>query len=160
MKDKIQLGRLDHMHLVVPDREEAARWYEEKLGFERVQAYKHWWAIPGAPIHLSADGGDSGVALFQAGEGHELTHGIGMGVAFRLAAKEFITFARALGGAIQIDGKNGQPLMPDSMIDLDLCFSFGFFDPYGHELELTCYDYDEVKRDLVEADGISPVRYW
>lgn len=155
-----RFGRLDHVHLVVPDREEAARWYEDVLGFQRVEAYRHWWTIPGAPIHMSADGGSSGVALFQAGEGHELTQGIGMGVAFRLPADEFTAFAKALGQSIHIDGRDGKPLTASSIIDLDLCFSFGFYDPYGHELELTCYEHDEVKRNLVEGEGISPIRYW
>ena len=50
-------------------------------------------------------------------------------------------------------------LPANSVVDLDLCFSYGFFDPYGHELELTCYDYEKVKQHLVEQ-GVSPVRYW
>jgi catechol 2,3-dioxygenase-like lactoylglutathione lyase family enzyme len=32
------MGRLDHVHIRVPDRAEAARWYAEKLGFEPVEA--------------------------------------------------------------------------------------------------------------------------
>ena len=159
MAGRIRLGQLDHMHLVVPDREEAARWYEDVLGFERVEEFKHWWSIPGAPIHMSADGGASSLALFQAGEGHELTHGIGMGVAFKLPGAEFVEFAKAIGDSIQVTARNGQPLTRDAIVDLDLCFSYGFFDPYGHELELNTYDHDEVKRYLAEA-GIRAVRYW
>ena len=147
------------MHLVVPNREEAAQWYEDVLGFERVEAYKHWWDIPGAPIHISCDGGSTGLALFQAGEGHELTQGIGMGVAFRLPATEFIEFSAALGRSIDIQGKDLKPLKAGAIVDLDLCFSYGFFDPYGHELELTCYDHGAVSRYLKEA-GIEPIRYW
>lgn len=157
---KIRLGRLDHLHLVVPDREEAAQWYEDVLGFERVEKYRHWWQIPGAPIHISADGGTTSIALFQAGEGHELTQGIGMGVSFSLPADEFIRFAKALGRNGRINGKSGKPLTVNAIVDLDLCFSFGFFDPYGHEFELTCYDYAEVKQNLIDAEGVSPVRYW
>ncbi len=158
MDVNIRMGSLDHMHLVVPDREEAARWYEA-LGFSRVEEYKHWWDIPGAPIHISADAGGSGLALFQAGEGHELTDGIGMGVAFRLGGEEFIAFSKALGGDVRVNGKDGQPLTAESVVDLDLCFSYGFFDPYGHELELTTYDYDRVKAYFSEH-GIRAVRYW
>ncbi|MEM7016769.1 MAG: VOC family protein [Pseudomonadota bacterium] len=159
MSKNIRLGQLDHMHLVVPDREEAAQWYEDVLGFKRVEAYKHWWDIPGAPIHVSADGGASGLALFQAGDGHELTQGIGMGVAFKLPANEFIAFANALGSSIHVNDKGGKALTSASVVDLDLCFSYGFFDPYGHELELTTYDYDEVKQHLTDQ-GIRPIRYW
>ena len=159
MATDIRLGQLDHMHLVVPDREEAAQWYEDVLGFERVEEYKHWWNIRGAPIHVSADGGASSLALFQAGDGHEATRGIGMGVAFKLPATEFVAFANALGRSVHVNGKDGKPLTANSIVDLDLCFSYGFFDPYGHELELTTYDYDEVKQYLAE-EGIRPIRYW
>ena len=155
----VRMGQLDHMHLVVPDREAAAQWYEDTLGFERVAAYKHWWDIPGAPIHLSADGGTSGVALFQAGEGHELTDGIGMGIAFKVPGDQFIEFASALGETIHINAKNGHPLTANSVVDLDLCFSFGFLDPYGHELELNTYDYDATKAHFEQA-GVAPIRYW
>ena len=153
------MGRLDHMHLVVPDREEAARWYEETLGFARVQAYKHWWDVPGGPIHISADGGVTGLALFQAGDGHEATDGIGMGVAFVVPGDEFIKFAKALDSSLSLQAKDGTRLSQASIVDLDLCFSFGFVDPYGHELELSTYSYDEVKAYLAD-EGISAVRYW
>ncbi len=132
---RIKLGQLDHMHLVVPDREHAARWYEQTLGFERVEEYRYWEAIPGGPLHMSADGGASGIALFEAGNGHKESS-IGMGVAFKLPAKEFIEFANALGTSINLTGKDGQPLTRQSIVDLYLCYSFGFMDPYGHELEL------------------------
>jgi catechol 2,3-dioxygenase-like lactoylglutathione lyase family enzyme len=33
------MGRLDHVHIRVPDRAAAARWYQEHLGFEPVAAY-------------------------------------------------------------------------------------------------------------------------
>ena len=34
------MGTLDHIHLMVPDRYEAARWYVENLGFEIVEEYE------------------------------------------------------------------------------------------------------------------------
>src|SRR6185295_7342325 len=37
-----RMGRLDHVHIRVPDRAEAARWYSEHLGFEPVGAYEFW----------------------------------------------------------------------------------------------------------------------
>lgn len=33
-----RIRRLDHVHIRVPDRAEAARWYAENLGFEPVDA--------------------------------------------------------------------------------------------------------------------------
>lgn len=147
------------MHLVVPDKNTAAQWYEDMLGFERVEAYKHWWDMPGCPIHISADDGSTSLALFQEGDGHQATPGIGMGVAFVLPGDEFIAFAKALGKSIQVDGKDGNPLTSRSIVDLDLCFSYGFFDPYDHELELSTYDREVVKNYLAK-EGISAIRYW
>ncbi len=159
MTKSVKLGRLDHMHLVVPDKVIAAKWYEDMLGFERVEVYKHWWNLPGCPIHISADGGATSLALFQEGDGHKGTNGIGMGVAFVLAGDEFIAFSNTLGESIQVDGKDGNPLTASSIVDLDLCFSYGFFDPYGHELELSTFDYDQVKQHLAD-EGIKAIRYW
>lgn len=154
---RFRMGSLDHMHLVVPNCEEAARWYEEVLGFERIEEFKHWWNIPGAPIHLSADGSSRGIALFEAGM-HELST-IGMGVAFRVDAEMFVEFARQLDSR-DVRTREGSRLTPSSVVDLDLCFSFPLVDPYGHLLELTCYDHEAVRRELVDTDGVQPVRYW
>ena len=54
-----KMGSLDHIHLMVPDRYEAARWYAENLGFEIVEAYEEWAQVEGGPLHVSADGGRS-----------------------------------------------------------------------------------------------------
>ncbi|MFP8876160.1 MAG: hypothetical protein VCB99_04460 [Myxococcota bacterium] len=45
-------------------------------------------------------------------------------------------------------------------MDHDLCCAFYFQDPCGNTFELDCYDHARVKRDLVEAQGIQPVRFW
>ena len=41
-KTKFRMGRLDHVHIRVPDREVAARWYADYLGFEVVEKYAFW----------------------------------------------------------------------------------------------------------------------
>lgn len=154
---RFRMGSLDHMHLVVPNREEAARWYEETLGFERIAAYARWAAVEGGPLHLSADGGLSGIALFEAGP-HESSP-IGKGVAFKVDAPMFVAFARQLESR-DLPSPDGNPLTANSVVDFDLCFSFTLVDPYGHPLELNCYDYEAVRRELVDGDGVVPVRYW
>ena len=110
-------------------------------------------------MHISADGGATSLALFQEGEGHKMTNGIGMGVAFVLPGEQFIAFADALGDSIKVNGKDGQLLTRASVVDLDLCFSYGFFDPWGHELELSTYDHKLVNAYLSE-NAIKPIRYW
>ena len=46
------------------------------------------------------------------------------------------------------------------IVDFDMCWAFELADPWGNQYELNCYDYDRVRRELVEADGITPMRYW
>ena len=36
---KFRMGRLDHVHIRVPDRKVAAQWYADYLGFEMVKKY-------------------------------------------------------------------------------------------------------------------------
>ena len=57
-RSAFRMGRLDHVHIRVPDRAEAARWYAEHLGFEPVDAYDFWaTGFEGGPLQISADGG-------------------------------------------------------------------------------------------------------
>ena len=63
---KFAMGTLDHVHVMVPDRAAAARWYSERLGFEPVEKYELWTnEIDGVPLPISADGGQSMLALFE-----------------------------------------------------------------------------------------------
>ena len=149
-----RMGSLDHLHLLVPDRYEAARWYKENLGFEIVERYK-LWADVGGPLHISADGGRSGLALFERGPHTHIK--AECSVAFRVGADEFIAFAEGLQSS-SIRDASGEPLKAESVVDFDLCYAFYFQDPYGNEFELDCYEYGEVRRDLIERLGITPVR--
>jgi catechol 2,3-dioxygenase-like lactoylglutathione lyase family enzyme len=152
------MGSLNHVHVVVPDRAAAAKWYEEYLGFEPVAAYDLWAKIEGGPLHLSADGGKSGIALFEAMPGHETTT-LEKGAAFSVDARQFVEFARRLSSS-GITDVNGDALTKQAVVDFDLCYAYDFRDPWGNRFELNCFDVAGVKRDLIDAEGISPVRYW
>jgi catechol 2,3-dioxygenase-like lactoylglutathione lyase family enzyme len=153
-----RMGRLDHVHIRVPDRAEAAAWYAKHLGFEPVETYDFWAnGFEGGPLQISADGGKTTLALFQVSEGHPMVAQT-TGVAFSVDAEAFISFARSLPG--EINASSGRPLEPDDVIDFDLCWAFDFADPWGNQYELNCYDYDRIKDDLIEPDGITAVRYW
>ncbi len=155
---RFRAGRLDHVHIRVPDRAEAARWYAEHLGFEPVADYDFWaTGFEGGPLQISADGGATTLALFEVGEGHPMVAQI-TGVAFSVEADEFIAFTRSL--PCGIENRRGQPLLPNDVIDYDLCWAFDFADPWGNQYELNCYDYKRVKTELVGPDGIDAVRYW
>jgi catechol 2,3-dioxygenase-like lactoylglutathione lyase family enzyme len=152
------MGRLDHVHIRVPDRAIAAAWYAEHLGFEPVSAYDFWaTGFEGGPLQISADGGKTMLALFEVTDGHPMVRQE-TGVAFSVDADTFITFARSL--PCGIDGPLGQPLTVADLVDFDMCWAFDLADPWGNKYELNCYDYERVKTELVEADAVEAVRYW
>ncbi len=152
------MGRLDHVHIRVPDRAEAARWYAEHLGFEPVEAFDFWaTGFEGGPLQISADDGATTLALFEATDGHPMEP-LRTGVAFSVDADSFVAFARSL--PCGIDHPNGEPLTPADLIDFDLCWAFDLMDPWGNVYELNCYEYDRIRAELVDADNVEPTRYW
>lgn len=153
------MGRLDHTHIRVPDRASAVAWYAEHLGFEPVDAYDFWaTGIEGGPVQISADGGATTLAIFEASEdGHPMIPQVN-GIAFSVDADTFAAFVRSLPGAIQ--GPLGRPVLASDVVDFDLCWAIDLMDPWGNRYELNCYDYDAVQRELVEADAVTPTRYW
>jgi catechol 2,3-dioxygenase-like lactoylglutathione lyase family enzyme len=157
-KVNFRLGRLDHVHIRVPDRQAAARWYAEHLGFEPVERFAFWaTGFEGGPLQISADGGKTMLALFEASEGHPMITQQ-TGVAFSVDASAFIAFARSLPGEIR--GSSGRPLEIGDIVDLDMCWAYDLADPWGNRYELNCYEYERVKTELIEADRVEPVRYW
>jgi len=153
-----RMGRLDHVHIRVPDRAAAAAWYAANLGFEPVAQYDFWAeGFEGGPLQISADGGSTMLALFETGEGHPMV-AQETGVAFSVDAETFIAFARSLPG--EINGPDGEPLESDDVIDFDMCWAFDLADPWGNMYELNCYEYDRIRDELIDADDLTPVRYW
>ena len=155
---RFRMGRLDHVHIRVPDRAEAARWYAEHLGFEPVGAYDFWaTGFEGGPLQISSDGGNTTLALFEVGDGLP-TSQQRTNAAFSVDADTFMAFARSLPGGI--DHPGGERLTLGDLVDFDMCWAFDLVDPWGNQYELNCYDYDRIRSDLVEADAVEPVRYW
>ena len=70
----------------------------------------------------------------------------------------FCAFARSLPN--DINGAIGKPLMPNDIVDFDLCWAYDLADPWGNQYELNCYEYDRIKTDLIDAERIIPTRYW
>ncbi|MEO6468264.1 MAG: VOC family protein [Acidimicrobiia bacterium] len=155
---QFRMGRLDHVHIRVPDRAEAAAWYAEHLGFEPVEQFDFWASeIEGGPLQISADGGRTTLALFEASDGHPMVPQQ-TGVAFSVDAEAFAQFARSLPNGIL--GGAGEALMPNDVVDFDLVWAYDLADPWANHYELNCYEYDRVRADLIDADAISPTRYW
>jgi catechol 2,3-dioxygenase-like lactoylglutathione lyase family enzyme len=152
------MGRLDHVHIRVPNRVEAAKWYAEHLGFEPVEEYDFWaTGFEGGPLQISADGGNTTLALFEASDAHPMVpqHN---GVAFSVDADTFMSFAHSL--PCGINNPLGNLLVPGDLVDFDLCWAFDLVDPWGNQYELNCYDYERVRTELVDADSVEAVRYW
>ena len=136
----------------------AARWYAEHLGFEPVEEYDFWASgFAGGPLQISADGGKTMLALFEASEDHPMVPQQ-TGVAFSVDADSFMSFARSLPG--EINNPSGQRLELVDLVDFDMCWAFDLVDPWGNQYELNCYDYDRFQAELVEADEVRAVRYW
>ena len=155
---KFRMGKLDHAHIRVPNRAEAAAWYSKHLGFEPVEQFDFWaTGFEGGPLQISADGGDTMLALFEATEGHPLVREQ-TGVAFSLDAAAFMAFVRSLPG--EINTPTGETLSPSHIVDFDLCWAIDLADPWGNKYELNCYEYDVIRSDLIEADKVEPMRYW
>src|SRR5688572_23620168 len=136
--------QLDHVELFVPDRREAAKWYQRVLGLVIVPEYEHWSDNPRGPLMISSDGGDSKLALFEGTpQGSRETAGFHR-VAFRVDATNFLNFLNRLSG-IELMNHDGHRVTAESVADHSAAWSIYFCDPYGHRLELTTYEYDQVK---------------
>ena len=89
--DDFRVLQIDHVELFVPDRYEAARWYEQVLGLSIVPECEHW-AGPGGPLMISSDGGRTKLALFE-GEPRRSRRTAGHHrVAFRVDGNAFFKF--------------------------------------------------------------------
>ncbi len=157
-KPKFRMGRLDHLHVRVPDRAQAARWYADHLGFEPVARFDFWArGFEGGPLQISADGGQTMLALFEASTDHPMV-AQASAIAFSVDADSFIAFGRSLPCGVA--GSSGEPLQLADIVDFDLCWAFNLADPWGNQFELNCYDHARVKAELVDAAQVEPQRYW
>lgn len=132
---------IDHVELFVPDRYDAAAWYEKFLGLSIIPEYEHWAKDPGGPLMISGDSGSTKIALF---EGNPAEYGAAGGfyqLAVRMPAPKFRAFV-ALAGEMNFRDRLGNPSQP---VDHGQAFSIYFLDPWGHCLEVTCYDHEEVR---------------
>src|SRR6266436_3877906 len=90
---EFRVQQIDHVEMFVPDRYEAARWYERVLGLQIIREYE-FWAEEGGPLMIAA--GTTKLALFE-GEprGARPTAGFHR-VAFSVDGASFVEFCRQL----------------------------------------------------------------
>lgn len=125
---EFRVQQIDHVEMFVPDRYEAARWYEQVLGLQIVREFESW-VEEGGPLMIAA--GTTKLALFE-GEprGNRPTAGFHR-VAFSVDGAGFLELCQRLD-------------IPHEKADHTKSWSVYFDDPWGHRLEVTTYDYDFV----------------
>ena len=137
-----KVEQIDHVHVYVRDRREAARWYERVLGLSVVESHSD--PEEGGPLVVSSDGGSTGLALFKRKPDAGRTSTT---VAFRVGGSGFLEFINRLA-SLKVEGEGGRTLAPSDVVDHDYCYSLYFNDPDGNPYELTTYDYDDVRARL------------
>lgn len=131
--------RLDHIHLLVADRERSADWYHEVLGFLVAERSED----PYGPLVVSGDGGKTGLALFTS----RVSSDPSRVVAFRVDAAEFIGFGERLLER-EIRGTNGARLAPEGAVDHGDVISFYITDPDGNALEIMTREVNQARTGL------------
>jgi catechol 2,3-dioxygenase-like lactoylglutathione lyase family enzyme len=125
--------QIDHVELFVPDRYDAARWYERVLGLQVVPECEAW-AAGGGPLMISSDGGSTKLALFEGQPAASGPTAAFRRVAFRVTAAGFAEFVL----------RNPEVVTTDGVVDHQQSYSVYFNDPHGHQLEVTTYEYDDT----------------
>jgi|SRR5687768_15719233 catechol 2,3-dioxygenase-like lactoylglutathione lyase family enzyme len=138
--------QIDHVELFVPDRYEAAGWYERVLGLRIVPGYESWAASEG-PLMISSDEGNTKLALFEGDPAPAPSTASFRRVAFRVTARGFAEFIHRLPELGLMDARH-EPVTRGAIVDHQQAYSIYFCDPYGHLLEVTTYDYAEATRSL------------
>lgn len=144
--------RIDHVHVFVADRYEAAAWYWRTLGLETMKQYEHWAQSGRGPLMISPDDGNTKLALFESKRKEEPTLEGANTIAFRTNGQGFCQFLDRLYDYPVFDRK-GKSASSLEIVDHDMAFSVYFNDPDGNSLELTTYDYEYVSKQGVELNA-------
>lgn len=127
-----KLSGIDHVHVYVTDRERAAQWYDEVLGFRTVEALK-FWATPTGPLTIEDAAGNVHLALFERKD-----HDGSSAIAFGASGEEFLEWKSRLE-------KQGLTLR---ITDHTAAISLYFNDPDNNMHEITTYDHEYVRERL------------
>ena len=141
--------QIDHVELFVPDRYEAAAWYERVLGLKIVPALEHFADDPKGPLMISTPAAPTKLALFQ-GETRGCRRGTGFyRVAFAAQADSFVQFLDQLP-VLKLRSAGNRIIGEQDVVDHGKAWSLYFCDPWGHCLEITTYAWSEVQ-SLLDA---------
>ena len=148
------IQRIDHVKVSVPDRYEAAAWYQEVFGL-RILRGPAWDAAagsPGGPLFLGVDDAlDAMKVVLLEGEPLGKHPPIGLTrAAFSVDGKSFLRFLDRLDELALFD-EDGQRLTHSHLVDQWIAWSLYFNDPYGNRYELLTYEYETVRQQVPPA---------
>ncbi|HEV7507385.1 MAG TPA: VOC family protein [Thermoanaerobaculia bacterium] len=144
-----KVDQIDHVELFVPDRREAARWYERTLGLAILPQHEDWAVDPHGPLMISSNNGGTMLALFQAEpRGARPTAGFHL-VAFRVDGPNFLAFLEHVK-TTPVHNDAGDQIHALTPKDHDKAFSVYFNDPWGNQLEVTTYAAGWVRERIQE----------
>jgi len=128
------IDRIDHIHVLVSDRNRAERWYLEALGLRRVPGLEFWALESGGPLTISNAAGTVHLALFErAPQPCRST------VAMAVGKDDFLAWRAHLS---RILGR------PPELQDHQVTWSMYFSDPDGNPFEITSHDYAALEPSL------------
>ena len=125
------LKGIDHVHVYVQSWAAAEPWYQEVLGFKRLDAYVSW-AVDGGPLTMASQDGSVHLALFESDSGPTST------IAFGASGEDFLAWKKHLES-------NSLNLR---VTDHKLAYSLYFHDPFDNMHEITTYEHDLVRQAL------------
>ena len=126
-----KLTGIDHVHVYVKSREDAATWYQQVLGFKILDSFRVW-AVEGGPLTIEDGSGKIHLALFKSDGNPQTT------IAFGASASEFLNWIEHL--------ENHQLVL--RITDHKLAYSLYFYDPDGNMHEITTYEHEQVRQTL------------
>ena len=120
------LQNIDHIHVIVPDRQKALDWYNNVLGLKPSEEVP---VLPeSGPLMIRNNEENINIALFKGMSKHNRAV-----IAFKVSGEEFINCHNT------INKSQAENL---EVIDHDIQFSIYFEDPFGNPYEITSYDHD------------------
>ncbi|MCK5426023.1 MAG: VOC family protein [Emcibacter sp.] len=128
-----KLEGIDHIHVYVPSRAKAAKWYEDVLGFTIVEPFRFWSEDERGPLTIEDPSGKIHLALFRRENFTPAT-----AIAFGTGGKEFLEWKSYL------EEQN----LVDRLSDHKAAWSLYFRDPYDNSYEITTYQYSYVANEL------------
>lgn len=135
------LQRIDHIHVYVSDRSADEVWYQQVLGFARIDELA-FWAVDGGPLTLADASGEIHLALFERpAQGRHAT------IAFAVTAESFLAWRKHSGNL---------PELAVELADHKVSWSLYFCDPDGNPYEITSYEYASLASQLAETKPDQP----